>query len=244
MTCIIIDDEASAINIIKRYVTEVPGLELLNTFQNSVEGLQFVNNNNVDLIYLDINMPNLNGISFLQLLNNKAKVILTTAYAEFALESYKYDVIDYLLKPISFENFLKASLKAIGTKPQAENNAALPGGSNPTVEDYIMVQTENKGKYKKINYNEINYAEAMLNYAAIVTLSGEHIVLHISMKELIEKLPSNLFIRIHKSYIVSLNQIKHIEAGEVVLLKEEQKLPLGLTFKEKLFQVLDARLLK
>lgn len=239
MTCIIIDDEASAINVLKRYVADIPNLTLLETFQNSVDGLQYVNNNKVDLIYLDINMPNLNGISFLNLLNNRCKVILTTAYSEYALESYKYDVIDYLLKPISFENFLKASIKALG-KSALEENQAIP--TKKQVEDeYIMVQTENKGKYKKINFVDINYAEAMLNYAAIVTLDGERVVLHISMKELIEKLPEHLFVRIHKSYIVALKQIKYIEAGEVALLSSEQMLPLGVTFKEKLFKILESR---
>lgn len=241
MNCIIVDDEASAINILKRYVADVPSLKLIATFQNSIEGLQFVNNNHVDLIYLDINMPNLNGISFLELLQNKSKVILTTAYTEYAIEGYKFDVIDYLLKPISFEKFLKASLKALGTEVRAEGNQSSQN-SQP-IEDYIMVQTENKGKYKKVNYNDINYAEAMLNYAAIVTLDNEKVILHISMKELIERLPSHLFIRIHKSYIVALKQIKYIEAAEVVLLNDAQRLPLGVTFKENLFKILDNRLL-
>jgi two-component system, LytTR family, response regulator len=240
MNCIIVDDEVSAINILKRYVADVPSLKLIGTFQNSIEGLQFVNNNHVDLIYLDINMPNLNGISFLELLQNKSKVILTTAYSEYAIEGYKFDVIDYLLKPISFEKFLKASLKALGTESKQE---ALQATNNQPIEDYIMVQTENKGKYKKVNYNDINYAEAMLNYAAIVTLDNEKVILHISMKELIERLPSHLFIRIHKSYIVALKQIKYIEAAEVVLLNDAQRLPLGVTFKENLFKILDNRLL-
>ncbi|MES2796366.1 MAG: LytTR family DNA-binding domain-containing protein [Bacteroidota bacterium] len=239
MNCIIIDDEASAINILKRYIEDVPNLNLLSSFENSIEGLQYVNNNNVELIFLDINMPNLNGISFMSLLNNKSKVILTTAYSEYALEGYKYDVIDYLLKPFSFESFLKASMKAIGQSAEAQLAQAFA-----PVEDYIMVQTENKGKYKKINYSEINYAEAMLNYAAIVTLNGERVVLHISMKELIERLPPQLFIRIHKSYIVALKQIKYIEASEVILQNEVQKLPLGLTYKDSLFKILDARILK
>jgi two-component system, LytTR family, response regulator len=239
MNCVIIDDEASAINVLKRYVAEVPGLKLINTFQNSVEGLQFVNNNSVDLIFLDINMPNLNGISFLNLLNNRSKVILTTAYSEYALESYKYNVVDYLLKPISFENFLKASMKAIGKGV----NESLPTtfANKPLDEDYIMVQTEYKGKYKKINFSDINYAEAKLNYATIFTHNGEQVVLHISMKELSKKLPENLFVRIHKSYIVALKQIKFIEAGEVALLNEDIKLPLGGSFKDKLFKILDTR---
>jgi two-component system, LytTR family, response regulator len=241
MNCIIVDDEASAINVLKRYVADVPSLKLVGTFQNSIEGLQFVNNNHVDLIYLDINMPNLNGISFLELLQNKSKVILTTAYSEYAIEGYKFDVIDYLLKPISFEKFLKASLKALGTESKAEANSG--GQSNQPIEDYIMVQTENKGKYKKVNYSDINYAEAMLNYAAIVTIDNERVILHISMKELIERLPSHLFIRIHKSYIVALKQIKYIEAAEVILLNDAQRLPLGVTFKENLFKILDNRLL-
>ncbi len=240
MNCIIIDDELSAINVLKRYVENISSLKLLGTFQNSIEGLQFVNNNAVELIYLDINMPNLNGISFMEVLNNKCKVILTTAYTEYALEGYKFNVVDYLLKPISFENFLKASLKAIG------DNALEPisKGSSPTEDDYIMVQTENKGKYKKINYSDIIYIEALLNYASIVTVDNEHVILHISMKELIAKLPSQHFIRIHKSYIVALKQIKYLEASEVVLLNEEYRLPLGITFKDKLFTLLDSKLLK
>ncbi len=240
MNCIIIDDEASAINIIKMHVGNIPNLNLIATFQNSIEGLQFVDKNKVDLIYLDINMPNLNGISFMELLKGRSKVILTTAYAEYALEGYKFDVVDYLLKPISFENLYRATMKAIG---KAENEVPKPAQNQP-VADYIMVQTENKGKYKKINFDDINYAEAQLNYASIVTLENERIVLHISMKELIERLPQHLFVRIHKSYIVALKQIKFIEASEIILLNGALSLPLGVTFKENLYKILDARLIK
>lgn len=241
MNCIIVDDEASAINVLKRYVADVPSLKLVGTFLNSIEGLQFANSNNVDIIYLDINMPNLNGISFLELLQKKSKVILTTAYTEYAIEGYKFDVIDYLLKPISFEKFLKATFKAIG--PESKFEANQSNQNNQQIDDYIMVQTENKGKYKKVNFSDINYAEAMLNYAAIVTLDNEKVILHISMKELIDRLPSNLFVRIHKSYIVALKQIKYIEASEVILLNDAIRLPLGVTFKENLFKILDNRLL-
>jgi two-component system, LytTR family, response regulator len=238
MNCVIIDDEASAINVLNRYVSQTPDLNLLGTFQDSVEALSFVNNNPVELIYLDINMPNLNGISFLELLQNKCKVILTTAYSEYALESYKYDVIDYLLKPISFDKFLKATMKAIKAQKQLD---AIIESKTPTIEEFIMVQTEAKGKYKKINFANIIYVEALLNYAAIVTAQGEKVIMHISMKELESRLPSQHFVRIHKSFIVALNQIKYLAAGDVVLLDETIRLPMGVTFKEKLYQILEGK---
>ena len=239
MNCIIIDDESSAINIIKKFVESVPKLNLLGTFENSIEGLQFVHDNPVELIYLDINMPNLNGINCMVLLNNKCKVILTTAYAEYALESYKYDVVDYLLKPISFEIFLKASLKAIGmANPLAQISQPVV---EQAIEDYIIVQTENKGKYKKINVDEIIYIEATLNYSTIFTIDGETTILHLSLKELEHKLVHQVFVRIHKSFTVNIDKIKYIQAGLVVMVDENIKIPLGITYKENLFSMLQGK---
>lgn len=238
MNCIIVDDEAAAIKILEIYVEQTPGVTNMGSFSSSLEALEFVKNNDVDLILLDINMPHLSGLAFLELLKGKCKVILTTAYSEYALDGYKYDVVDYLTKPIALEDFLKAIQKA------ADRGNPAKAVEKDSLNDFIMVKTDHKGKFAKIPFSDILYIESMKNYVAIYTKDREQIITLLTMKELEERLPKEHFFRIHKSYILALSQIKVIDGGEVVLQNSKDRVPLGVTYREAFFNLLEANMMK
>lgn len=239
--CVIVDDESAAVQIIENYVSQVPYLKHVASFLNPVEAISFVHNNQIDLIFLDINMPNLSGFGFLDLLKEKPMVILTTAYSEYALDGYKYDVLDYLTKPIPFEDFMRATQKAQQRLSLA--GASLINKPQEEVQDYIIVKSDHRGKFNKIRFSNLIYIESLKNYVAIYTKEGEKIVTLLSMKELEEKLPSDKFMRIHKTYIISLDEIKFIDGGEVVLLSSPDRIPVGNTYRENFFQVLSKKLM-
>ena len=186
-------------------------------------------------------MPNISGIGFLELLKGKSKVILTTAYTDYALEGYKYDIVDYLTKPIPFEAFLKACQKAQLRLGTSETNKTQ--NSKDTLDDFILVKADRKGKFVKILFSEIMYIESMKNYVAIYTKQREQIITLLSMRELEERLPSEHFFRAHKTYIIALNQIKVIDGGEIVLLNEKDRIPLGITYRDSFFAMLENKML-
>ncbi|KPM48655.1 LytR/AlgR family response regulator transcription factor [Jiulongibacter sediminis] len=236
MNCIVVDDEKIAIEIIEGYIEKLPSLHLIESFSDSVKALDFAQNNDVDLIFLDINMPTITGLTFMELLKGKSMVVLTTAYSEYALEGFKHDVVDYLTKPISFERFYEATQK---TSRRKANKTA----SN-TIDDYIMVKTDRKGKYVRIKFENILYIESLKNYVAIYTLQGERIVTLLTMKELEERLPEDHFFRAHKSFIVSLDQINHLDGGEIMLTDSDARIPLGVTYRDRFFKVLESKIMQ
>ena len=158
--CIIVDDEQHAIDILLHYVNQTPHLHLAGTFTNPIEALQAVAAQKIDLVFLDIQMPELSGMDFIKAINGKAKIILTTAYSDFALESYELDVVDYLLKPIRLPRFLQAVQKAVKEIEEINDEKST---ITDTKDDYVFVKTESKGKLLKINLNEIDYIEGMKN---------------------------------------------------------------------------------
>lgn len=242
MTCIIVDDEPAAITVLESYIQKTPQLTHLASFLNPVEALTYSQNTQVDLIFLDINMPNLSGLGFLELLKEKSKVILTTAYSEYALDGYKYDVVDYLTKPIFFDFFLRAIQKAEERLLKVpENHKNL---FNNTLTDYIMVKSDRKGKLIKVIFSDILYIEAMRNYVSIYTKQKEQIMTLLSMKEMEERLPKEFFFRTHKTYIVALNQIKMIDGGEIILVDAKDRIPLGVTYREPFFNLLEEKIMK
>jgi DNA-binding LytR/AlgR family response regulator len=162
MTCIIVDDEAAAIEILEGYTQKKTTLKHLASFTNPIEALSYVQNHSVDLIFLDINMPHLSGLGFLELLKGRSKVILTTAYSEYALDGYKYDVVDYLTKPISFENFLRAVQKA--EDRNTPSSSASKSTDKNALDDFIMVKSDHKGKLVKVVFSDILYIESMKSY--------------------------------------------------------------------------------
>lgn len=216
--CIAIDDEPVALDIISDYIKKIPFLELLATFRNGLQAIEFLQNNNVDLIFLDINMPEINGIEFFKSLHKKPKVIFTTAYFEFAVESYELNALDYLLKPIGFERFLKAVNKINAS--QNENNNFLQ-------ENSIILKSGSKSY--QVNTKEIQYIEGSGNYLTF-HLADKKIMVLMSMDEALNILHDSNFARIHKSFIVSLNPIKVIENHQVQI--NNIIIPIGKYYKE------------
>lgn len=233
--CIIVDDEQHAIDILVHYVKQVPHLQLTGTTTNPMEALRIVAEQKVDLVFLDVQMPELSGIDFIRAINGKAKVILTTAYSEFALESYELDVVDYLLKPIRLPRFLQAIQKVTQGAEQ------VPATTDE--DDYIFVKTESKGKYLKINLGDIDYVEAMKNYVCIHTAGKKTLVLT-SMKELEERLPANQFMRVHKSYIIAINRIVGIEGNQVMLRNINAEILIGESYKPELMEMVRNKMIR
>lgn len=239
INCIIVDDEIAAIEVLEHFIKQMPRLKLIGSTGNPIEGISLVQNNPVDLVFLDVHMPQLSGIDFIKAINGKSKVILTTAYSEYAFEGFELDIIDYLLKPIRFARFIKAVQKATDILSSNKSN------SNPQKEEdnFILVKTESKGKFLKIDTVDIDYVEGMGNYVAI-SCNGKKILSLINMKDLVEKLSPDKFIRVHKSFIVAINKIAAIE-GNSIILKNNSKdnILIGNAYRESFLERMKTRLI-
>ena len=225
---LIVDDEPIAHRIIEDYCTALPHLTLAKHCYNALEAMQYLSSNTVDLMFLDINMPKLKGFDFLKTLTTKPKVIVTTAYQEFALEGYELDITDYLLKPFSFERFLKAVNKSTELS-SAKSVMTEHAVQNTNLEQRIFVKGDKV--QHQILLNDINYIEACGNYC-LVFLKDKKIITHQKISQFETDLPTVDFMRIHKSYIVAKNKIEAIAAGKLTVANKE--LPIGQTFKEKI----------
>lgn len=237
INCLIVDDEQHAIDILVHYVGLVPFLNLVATSTNPLEALQKVNEQKVELIFLDIQMPELTGIDFIKAIQGKAKVILTTAYSEFALESYELDVVDYLLKPVRFPRFLQAVQKVAKEIPESE------AAETSVEDDYIFVKTESKGKLLKINLADIDYIEGMKNYVAIFC-AGKKTLVYTSMKDLEERLPHKSFIRVHKSFIIPIAKITGIEGNLLRLKNVSAEVQIGESYKADLMDIIRNKMIQ
>jgi DNA-binding LytR/AlgR family response regulator len=238
INCIIVDDEQHAIDILVHYVNQTPLLNLVSSTTNPLIALQSIATQKIDLVFLDVQMPELSGIDFVRAIDGKTRVILTTAYSEFALEGYELNVVDYLLKPIRLPRFLTAVQKAA----KALNEAmAEPAGQSPET-DYIFVKTESKGKLLKINLPEIDYIEGMKNYVAIYC-SGKKILVYTTMKDLEERLPQKQFIRVHKSFIIPIDRITGIEGNQVLLKGVTSEILAGESYKEGLMKIVKGKMI-
>jgi two-component system, LytTR family, response regulator len=229
--CLAVDDEPLALQIISDYVAKLPFLELAGTCASGLEALEFLQKNQVDLIFLDIQMPDLTGIQFLKSLRNPPSVILTTAYPDYALQGYELDVSDYLLKPISFDRFLKAVNKV---QISRESNSVAPQTiihtelqQQPHQPDFLFVKTEYK--IVKVAFDDILYVEGLKDYVSIYTPSERIITLQ-NMKSMEGKLPGEKFFRVHKSYIVNISKIDSIERARIFIGKTV--IPVGDTYRE------------
>lgn len=236
INCLIVDDEQHAIDILVHYVSQTPHLNLAGTTTNPIEALQMVTVQQVDLVFLDIQMPELSGIDFIKALNGNAKVILTTAYSEFALESYELDVIDYLLKPIRLPRFLAAVQKAM-------NELREKTEGRDDEEDYIFVKTESKGKLLKINLDDIDYIEGMKNYVAIYR-GGQKTLVYTSMKEIEERLSDHQFLRVHKSFIIPIAKITGIEGNLLRLEGVKAEILIGENYKADLMEIIRNKMIQ
>lgn len=224
--CIAIDDEPPALRQMVEYISKVPYLELLDTFGNPMDAMNYLKKNRVDLIFLDIEMENLTGMEFLRLLNNKPAVILTTAYDSYALQAFELEVDDYLLKPISFDRFVKASEKIYSKKLLESGHTSESVGKRQDEKDYFFVRSE--FRIQRIDFDDIQYIEGMKEYLGIV-LQNERILTKQSFKEIISNLPEADFIRVHKSYIVSIKKIGSIRNNRITI--GEKIIPIGSTYK-------------
>ncbi|MBT9393147.1 LytTR family transcriptional regulator DNA-binding domain-containing protein [Hymenobacter sp. NST-14] len=237
ISCLIVDDEQGALDILTSYISKTPFLSLAATTTNPLEALSLVQQQPIDLIFLDIHMPQLSGLEFMKLLDGRSRVVLTTAYSEFAVESFELNALDYLLKPIDFSRFLKAAQKALNifTEPS-------PKWQLPKEDEYIFVKTENKGKMLKVSFDEIVYVEGLKNYVSICT-GEDRVITLLNIKDLEEKLPSGQFMRVHKSYIVSLNKIRALDGGQILFKDMKAYVPLGETYRPAFFKALQEKIM-
>ncbi|MFD2288981.1 response regulator [Pedobacter petrophilus] len=239
INCIVVDDEEHAIEVIQHYLKSVTAIEILATFTNPIDALSFLSSNPVDLIFLDIHMPGISGIEFIQTMNNRdALVILTTAYKEFATAGFDLDVVDYLVKPIPLPRFLQAINKAQKIINTQKNSII----TNHQHNDYFMVKTEAKGKMLKINISEIDFVEGMKNYVAFHH-NGIRTLALLTMKDVEENLPKAQFLRVQKSFIVALNRIISIDGNRVILKGISTEILIGDTYRKDFFDVIKQRLI-
>ncbi|HZV69206.1 MAG TPA: LytTR family DNA-binding domain-containing protein [Saprospiraceae bacterium] len=226
-TCIIIEDEPLALEKTKDFVNKVPFLHLSETFDNALTGLAYLNNNKVDILFLDINMDELSGIELLESSKINSQVIITTAYQEYALKGYELQITDYLLKPFTFNRFLQAVNKA------QDNITHRTADSAP---DFIFVKTENR--LEKIMINEIMYIEGMRDYRRIHTINKKVMTLQ-NFSEFEKLIPPNVVCRVHKSYMVALHKIESIERNRIKIA--DQLIPISDTYKDVFFQLINSR---
>ncbi|MBN9385536.1 MAG: response regulator transcription factor [Chitinophagaceae bacterium] len=207
LQCIIVDDEPDARRLLEEYIGDVGFLQLVGKAENPLKAGALLNNQRVDLMFLDVNMPKMSGIEFLRSSRTLPPTIMTTAYTEYAIEGFELDVLDYLVKPISFERFLKACNKAREFKLfQTDRQTA----------DHFFVKCD--GRIEKVLYDELVFVEAMLNYIVLHTETRK-LMVHLTIKGISEQLPPNHFLKIHKSTIININKVKSIEGNEVNLGK-------------------------
>jgi len=223
---IAIDDEPLALQLVTGYIKKTPGLELIGDFDNPLDAVEFMTGNKVDLVFVDIQMPDLNGIEFTRTISKGPKVIFTTAYEKYAIEGFKLDVIDYLLKPFSYEEFFKSVQKA-QRLIKLEQNMMNQVDANS---EFLFLKSEYK--IKRINFHDIVYIEGLKDYVKVYTaLEPKPILSLTSLKQLETKLPENMFMRVHRSFIVNLEKIDTIERSRIVFGKVY--IPVSDQYKEK-----------
>lgn len=229
---LIVDDEPIAHRIIEKYCESLPHLEKKGNCYNAFEAMQCLSKNTVDLVFLDINMPKLSGFDFLRTLTNPPKIIVTTAYKEFALEGYELNISDYLLKPFSFERFIKAVNTAIPPTQNTSTNPIVPRNDNGSNRSSFFIKGDKK--HHQIHFEELLFIEAYGHYTKIYT-ENEMMVSHQKISSFAEFLPTSRFIRVHKSFIVSIKKISLIEGNRIDILGH--KIPIGQSYRGNINQL-------
>ncbi|MBT3750760.1 MAG: response regulator transcription factor [Bacteroidetes bacterium] len=232
--CIAVDDEPPALRQMEEYIRQVPYLDLLGSFSNPMDTLGFLKENKVDLIFLDIQMEQFTGLELLKLLKNQPKIILTTAYDSYALQAFDLEVDDYLLKPISFDRFCKATERIYNDL----NLVSQMKSGNVTINsdelDYIFIRT--KSRIQRLDLNDILYIEGLKEYLIINTLS-ERIITLMTFNQILKKLPEKKFQRVHKSYIVALKKIEIIRKSSILI--GEKVIPIGASFRDNFLKLIE-----
>lgn len=232
LQCLAVDDEPHALKLIEFYIQKTPFLELALATTSPWEALEFLQAGKADLAFLDIQMEELTGLQLLGIADQSCPVILTTAYSEYALESYEYQVVDYLLKPFSFDRFLKAVSK-VRRKPAQTTSSQKP--SDEATKDHIFIKGDAKNKYHRIRFDDILYVEGLRNYVQFVCKKEKVISLQ-NMKTLEQELPAHQFIRIHKSYIINLDQVQQVDGHALSI--QEKTLPIGQSYRQVFFNLI------
>jgi len=223
MNCVIIEDEIPAQKILKNFISKIPSLQLLGTFKAAIEANSFLKNNTVDVIFLDINLPDISGIDFIKTIKNPPAIIMTTAYPDYAVDSFELDtIVDYLVKPFSFDRFLKAVNKA---KDRFDSPKKVPEAHGETI--FLNVDKT----HHKLVLNTILFIESDRNYITVVA-ENQKLSYIDSLKNWTEKLPKNQFIQVHKSYIINTKFVDKI-SGNILFVKSN-KIPIGRTYKQQL----------
>jgi DNA-binding LytR/AlgR family response regulator len=235
ISCLVVDDEQSAVDLLCAFVRKTPFLTLIGATTNPLEALSLLQAQPVDLLFLDIHMPQLSGLDLMRLLPSSTRVVLTTAYSEFAVQGFELEALDYLLKPIAFERFLKAAQKARPTAAPLPVAAASEAAASA---DYVFVKTESKGKMTKVDFADIVYVEGLKNYVAIQT-QHDRVVTLLNIKDLEDRLPARHFMRVHKSYIVSLDKIRALDGNQIFFKGTNTFVPLGDTYRPAFFEALE-----
>jgi DNA-binding LytR/AlgR family response regulator len=223
LKCLVIDDEPVARKGIEEYISEIDFLELVAQCENPLKAARYVNEQTIDLIFLDIHMPKLSGIEFLKGLRHPPLVIFTTAYSDYALEGYSLDVVDYLMKPIPFERFLKAAQKAFEV-----HQLKKLGEEHKTHSDYFFVKCDSK--YEKVNYVDLRYVESLQNYVIIHTPTKK-LITYMTLSSVENQLPKDQFLKVHKSFIVSIAGIKAIDGNEIII--GDSRIPISRNLKDQ-----------
>ncbi|RXQ92258.1 response regulator transcription factor [Ancylomarina salipaludis] len=229
MKCIAVDDEPFALDLIESYIKKSPFLKFHGGFSNPLKALSFLMSNPVDLVFLDINMPELSGLQLLNSLKHKPQVVFTTAYSEYGAQSYEYDAIDYLLKPIKYERFLKAVNKAYDLSGKSRGEGMVVDAT-PVCK--IAIHIKSGSQMYRLQPEDILFVEGAGNYMTFYTKEKKVLSLR-TMKETLQQLPSDMFVRVHKSYVVSLMHIDVIERHQLVV--KGNKIPIGITYREQFF---------
>jgi len=236
ITTIAIDDEPLALQLITGYIEKTPGLNLVGKFDNPLDVAEYMTENSIDLVFVDIQMPDLSGIEFTRLMEKGPKVVFTTAYEKYALEGYKLEVVDYLLKPFSYEEFL-SSVKKVQRLLKLEQQSLDKIEAN---NEFLFLKSDYK--IKRINFNDILYIEGLKDYVKVYTLNSNKPVLSLASLKLLEsKLPSDKFMRVHRSFIVNLEKIDTIERSRIVFGKEY--IPVSDQYKARFQEFLDKNFL-
>ncbi|HEY2721267.1 MAG TPA: LytTR family DNA-binding domain-containing protein [Chitinophagaceae bacterium] len=226
--CIIVEDEILAQQVIQNHLEKIDSFELVGICNNALEARELLNHQQVDVIFLDIELPGMTGLNFLRSLTINPIVVLTTAYGEYALESYELNVIDYLLKPISYERFSKTINKILAENLVKKSRENITG-------DHFFVKSD--GKFLKINFSDIRYVEGMKDYLKIQTAHST-VITHQTMSEMEKLLPAKQFIRVHKSYVVAIAHIRSIYGNSIET--ENKTVPIGINYKEKVMSLINA----
>jgi DNA-binding LytR/AlgR family response regulator len=233
INCIIIDDEPLARKGLKEYINDVDFLQLTGEFGDPLKAVNAINAGNVQLIFLDIQMPKITGLELLKTMKDPPPVIFTTAFPQYALDGFDLNAIDYLVKPISFERFFKAALKVKDLYSRNHDKATEAGNSSSPGEDYFFIKVDNR--LVKIMFEDILYVEALQNYVMIHTVGGKYIT-YLTFKSVEEYLPSNRFIKCHKSFIVSASRISSINGNEIMI--GDHSIPVSRNNKEEVMEKL------